>query len=44
MVHVDHLLKINKENKKLKKQGIREIFIKINLMKPAFNMTVLMQI
>ena len=30
MVHVDHLLKISKENKKLKKQGIREILIKIN--------------
>ena len=34
---VDHLLKINKELKNLKKQEIQAIFTKMNLIKHAFN-------
>ena len=39
-----HLLKIKKEFKNLKKQEMQAIFIKVNLMKHAFNMIWLMEI
>ena len=38
IVLVDHLLKIKKEFKNLKKQEIQAIFTKINLIRHAFNM------
>ena len=44
MVRVDLLLNIKKELKNLKKQVIRVIFIKMNLIKLVFNTILLMQI
>ena len=38
IVLVDHLQKIKKEFKNLKKQEIQTIFTKMNLIKPVFNM------
>ena len=38
IVLVDHLLKIKKEFKNLKKQEIRVIFTKMNLIRLVFNM------
>ena len=38
IVFVDHLLKIKKEFKNLKKQEIQAIFTKMNLIRLAFNM------
>ena len=44
IVLVDHLLKIKKEFKNLKKQEIQTIFIKMNLTRLVFDMTWLMEI
>ena len=44
IVLVDHLLKIKKEFKNLKKQEIQAIFTKMNLIKHAFNTIWLMVI
>ena len=44
IVLVDHLLKTKKEFKNLKKQEIRPIFTKMNLIRLAFNMIWLMEI
>ena len=44
MMRVDLLLNIKKELKNLKKQVIRVIFIKMNLIKLVFNTILLMQI
>ena len=44
IVLVDHLLKTKKEFKNLKKQEIRAIFTKMNLIRLAFNMIWLMEI
>ena len=44
IVLVDHLLKIKKEFKNLKKQEIQTIFIKMNLTRLVFTMTWLMEI
>ena len=38
IVLVDHLLKIKKEFKNLKKQGIQAIFTKMNFIRLVFNM------
>ena len=37
-MHADHLLKIKNEFRNLKKQEIRIIFIKMNLIRLVFNM------
>ena len=44
MVPVDHLLKINKEFKNLKKQETQALVTKINWINHAFNMIWLMEI
>ena len=44
IVLVDHLLKIKKEFKNLKKQEIQAIFTKMNLIRHAFNTIWLMEI
>ena len=44
IVLVDHLLKTKKEFKNLKKQEIRPIFTKMNLIRLALNMIWLMEI
>ena len=44
IVLVDHLLKIKKEFKNLKKQEIQVIFTKMNLIKLVFSMIWLMEI
>ena len=44
IVLVDHLLKTKKELKNLKKQETQDIFTKMNLVRPLFNMIWLMEI
>ena len=44
IVLVDHLLKIKKEFKNLKKQKIRDIFTEVNWIKPAFDIIWIMEI
>ena len=44
IVHADHLLEIKKEFRNLKKQEIRIIFTKTNLIRLVFNMIWLMRI
>ena len=43
-VLADHLLKIKKEFKNLKKQEIQAVFTKMNLIRIVFSMTWLMEI
>ena len=43
-VLADHLLKIKKEFKNLKKQEIQAVFTKMNLIRLVFSMTWLMEI